>query len=300
MDAETQNVAPLFSLGSSRQKTSYLNTGDTVQVSAGEHKGKLGKVGDLYDRPDFKHVDLPASDADVTLFGSDKTVTLQPWDLARAQSDIQDGSVKRPWKISQLEYNEARFALSSHIDDRLMWAFDHVIEFFRETWPDEEHQWAPDDSHPVFQLWLPSLAFQNHVGFWHTDRDWATKPNTAAKNWLAGKQCKEEDLHSVVIPISAPDAGAILRMLVWGDAPAPAEGEIAAMCNVQNAGLPSIPAPVNGTWCILDHRHELGRATVFSSMIVHQVAPFPLTGSSRVSMNLFGVKCGEVRYWIGG
>ena len=51
--------------------------------------------------------------------------------------------------------------------------------------------------------------------------------------------------------------------------------------------------------CLHRQSYRLGHATVFASLMPHQVAPFPY-GAARVSINMFGVMCDGVRWWVSG
>jgi len=197
------------------------------------------------------------------------------------------------------------------------WAFDKVIAAVREARPHETHRLAPRDATGSLQVWLPNLVFESRAGVWHNDLVWAVRSNLAADARQLGQQCHIEDLLSVVVPVVGPrenttfdglqmvfverrdndDAG---RAGLDGMDPAWISSEHANDMLRRCDGPPA--ARHSGSFsrvCLHTQEYRPGHAIVFPSIVPHAVAPFRY-GASRVTINMFGVKCGGVRWWMSG
>merc|ERR1712007_295394 len=148
---------------------------------------------------------------------------------------------------------------------------------------------------------MPYSGFAMPVGFWHTDEKWNFDPFVTLKTHYENGTCNLHELRSVVIPIVTPDAEspARLRILLRDR---PVEGANVLADDAPLRRLMKLPACRDDatrkdrgqeTWCLKDHVHQLGRATIFPSVLAHQVMPWPnaLQTGPRVSLNMFSIRC---------
>jgi len=302
--------------------------GDKVRVTKGERRGTVGRLLD-FESASWATKDKQADTNDtvvVKLFSSKggtdeengQIERFRAWDVAHFGDEGPSAVWPRPLHNlgqSGIEYGQALQVMNGFMQEEFKWVYDHVLQFLSKQFPDEKNEWAPLDALGGFQIWMPYSGWSKPVGFWHTDKKWNFEPLTALRVNYENGTCNHHDLRSIVIPLVVPDVGSPARLrLLLRDRPTPGATVLADDAPLKRQmKLPhcnddaSATGRGKDTFCLKDHVHQLGKATIFPSVLAHQVQPWQKSVESgpRVSLNTFGMKCTTasgkaMRYWTGG